>query len=139
MENIKIIATGSKYEVPEMTEDKNFVKINLSAEVNKLRREKAAKTIYLIKKAWYDYLDNAFGYSVVGFVNTIDEADKICNGGGVVNYGMDHPEYISQEIKYYDGSEKNYQIEPFPKETRNPNMVIGKQFYSIEDIKKQTL
>jgi len=40
--------------------------------------------IYLIEKTWIDNLENrdAYGYSPVGFVKTIEEAEKIVSDGG---------------------------------------------------------
>ena len=40
--------------------------------------------IYLIEKTWIDNLENrdAYGYSPVGFVETIEEAKKIVSDGG---------------------------------------------------------
>lgn len=42
------------------------------------------KRIFIIYKAWCDPLENsadqAFGYDLVGFVETVEEADLICLG-----------------------------------------------------------
>ena len=42
------------------------------------------KTIYLIEKSWIDNLENrnAWGYKIVGFVETLEEAEKIISEGG---------------------------------------------------------
>ena len=40
--------------------------------------------IYLIEKTWIDNLENrdAYGYNPIGFVETIEEAEKIVSDGG---------------------------------------------------------
>jgi len=44
--------------------------------------------IYLIEKAWTDWLENnlsdAFGYEPVGFVSSEEEAKSIVSSGGLV-------------------------------------------------------
>ena len=69
--------------------------------------------MYIIKKLWVDPMENrdAYGYDLVGFVDTKEEADKICNSSFIpkskypwpLNYanefpGDSVPEYIQQKI-----------------------------------------
>lgn len=43
--------------------------------------------IYLIKKAWWDPMENRedFGYHPVGYVTTLEEATRISDQGGYVD------------------------------------------------------
>jgi len=88
----------------------NYTETSNTAETKALNNAPIGRSIFLIKKIWFDSMENevgsAVGYSPFGFVDTEDEAKIFCEKGRICTkkdcwavYG-EKKEYKYLEVKY---------------------------------------